>query len=152
MIPGICEEGFIRSGHEGGLLALASASTDAGICLEIYKSLPPSDGCASGMAFMLINHGRFVFKRTHHGTCSKVFPGAVSLKWDLRLLALLSWGTWSRPFCGFPVLCGCLGFFWGSKNTLPGGECCWNPTQITFTQLQTYFQALFQASLSLNLG
>ena len=38
-------------------------------------------------------------------------------------------------------------FFWGSKNTLPGGECCWNPTQITFTQLQTYFQALFQASL-----
>lgn len=90
-------------------MALASASTDAGICLEIYKSLPPSDGCASGMAFMLINHGRFVFKRTHHGTCSKVFPGAVSLKWDLRLLALLSWGTWSRPFCGFPVLCGCLG-------------------------------------------
>ena len=33
-------------------------------------------------------------------------------------------------------------FFWEIKNTLPGGECCWNPNQITFTQLQTYFQAV----------
>ena len=60
MIPGICEKGFIRSGYEGGLLPLASASTDVGICLEIYKSLPPSEECAGSVAFMLINHACFV--------------------------------------------------------------------------------------------
>lgn len=89
-------------------MALASASTDMGLCLEISESLPPSDECASTMAFMLINHGHFVlFLNSHIMAHAQKFPRRSFPEVGLEALAASALGRVVLARLGFPRLSWC---------------------------------------------